>query len=65
MRIQSWSPPASTAQTYGQISQKPTSEPPGWAYYEKPKSLGATIREILLEGLGYSPTVPKAFAKCP
>lgn len=38
---------------------------PVWEYYEKTSALGKTIWEILLEGLGYSPSILESFSKRP
>ncbi|KAL3417500.1 beta-ketoacyl synthase domain-containing protein [Phlyctema vagabunda] len=38
---------------------------PVWKYYQTTSALGKTIWEILLEGLGYAPSMLEAFAKRP
>lgn len=38
---------------------------PVWAYYEATRDLGATIWEILLQGLGHPTSLMEAFAKKP
>ncbi|KAI4182070.1 MAG: hypothetical protein L6R41_006221 [Letrouitia leprolyta] len=38
---------------------------PVWDYYQKTSTLGSVIWEILLQGLGYSPSMLEVFAKRP